>query len=543
MNGDKDKSYSEIMVLLGEVAILAILVFFSYTSGTADHTAFYLLITTVVVYSVTWSFFYFSYKRKTRNMYRMLLKLLKSIALNKEFVPPLDIPSEISEALEELETLNGLLKHADDNMREIQYIVNSIASNNKLSAMMNDILPRILSTTKSSCGAFYLANNSTGKLELRSSRGFGRGIYEEFDISMGEGLVGSAAEVPEITVIHSLPDNPVLNIKGITGDFVPAGMMFVPILSSGKLLGILVLASMNRYTQANIDICNLFKYYVAIAVVNCIAFEKAERSKNETVFQNNLIQELNKELKLKFEDKSNFIRNIVNSVKEYAIYVLDKDGKVLEWNRGAELMYGLSEQQAVGQMISMIYTDEEIGSGKVRARIDCVLKTGSFSDKGWKRKADGTMFYSDINVTALYNENGEIIGMTSVTKDITHELFMEIESSYLKKVLDISLESGNDAVLALNGQGIIESYSAESKELLGVDEPEGIDMFSLVGLNEETRNTFLANTGNHLEFSAIMLTNGKNLHFTLTAVTDKMINFKKFVVRIKNSKGGDRGNT
>ena len=104
---------------------------------------------------------------------------------------------------------------------------------------------------------------------------------------------------------------------------------------------------------------DIIKYYVGVAINNGITYERTMRLTNELKFQNKLIQNLNEELEKKAEERTFFLNNIVDSIKDYAIYAMDKNGIVLAWNKGAEIIMGYKKDEICGKSIKNIYSAEE----------------------------------------------------------------------------------------------------------------------------------------------------------------------------------------
>lgn len=428
--------------------------------------------------------------------------------------------------------LDAAYKRRQKQSRDILFITNAISSNTEISEMMKSILQCLLESTKSGWGAFYLANNASGKLELKASLGFDISLYQEFDITIGEGMLGAAARSDEVQVISNIPEDTVFATKTFLGKVVPRNIMMIPIINNGLLLGMLSLASFYSYGEEEREAADLYKRYVAIALVNCVAFERAERARSEIFFQNSLIQELNRELQLKVEDKSILLRNIINSIKDYAIYAFDVDGTVLEWNHGAEGLYGYTAAQAVGQNINMIYTDEEISTGRFQRRIDTVMQTGSYSDSGWKRKRDGAPFYAEINVFGLYNEKKQLIGMTSVTKDITPQKREQNELWYREELLKTLMESEDRAVVASGANGIIEYNDEYSKALLKKEYPVGLDLFYMFKESDALRRALVECPGSRLELVAVSAETNRECRLKIKILREEMLDFRKYIVVI-----------
>ncbi|MEO5806711.1 PAS domain S-box protein [Devosia sp.] len=114
-------------------------------------------------------------------------------------------------------------------------------------------------------------------------------------------------------------------------------------------------------------------------------------------------------------------RLLVEGVTDYALYMLDTDGKVVSWNTGAERIKGYTEAEILGQHFSIFYAKEERHGGEPQRNLDIARTAGSVEREGWRVRKDGSTFYAHIVIDALYNEQKELIGFAKVTRDITRQ--------------------------------------------------------------------------------------------------------------------------
>ena len=112
-------------------------------------------------------------------------------------------------------------------------------------------------------------------------------------------------------------------------------------------------------------------------------------------------------------------RLLVEAVQDYAIFLLAPDGRVLTWNRGAQRIKGYTADEIIGQHFSRFYTPEERDAGRPMRLLGWAAERGRFEDEGWRVRSDGTRFWADVIVTALYDENGVPYAYAKVTRDLT----------------------------------------------------------------------------------------------------------------------------
>jgi PAS domain S-box-containing protein len=116
---------------------------------------------------------------------------------------------------------------------------------------------------------------------------------------------------------------------------------------------------------------------------------------------------------------SELFRLLVDSVSDYAIFVLDPDGHVLTWNPGAQGMKGYTSEEIIGKHFSTFYPPEAVESGWPQRELALAQKEGRFADEGWRVKKDGSSFWASVIITALRDANGQLSGFAKVTQDLT----------------------------------------------------------------------------------------------------------------------------
>ena len=112
-------------------------------------------------------------------------------------------------------------------------------------------------------------------------------------------------------------------------------------------------------------------------------------------------------------------RQLVHSVKDYGIFMLDSRGYVRSWNDGAQRVSGYSADEITGQHFSLFYPAEDVAAGKPARELEIATTEGRFEEEGWRVRKDGTLFWSNVVITPLRNDKGEAIGFVKVTRDLT----------------------------------------------------------------------------------------------------------------------------
>jgi PAS domain S-box-containing protein len=123
-------------------------------------------------------------------------------------------------------------------------------------------------------------------------------------------------------------------------------------------------------------------------------------------------------------------RLLVESVRDYAIFMLDVDGIVRSWNAGAQAIKGYTAHEIIGRHFSAFYTPQDREAGKPEHGLRTAIAKGRVEDEGWRVRKDGSVFWADVVITAVRDRNGALIGFAKVTRDMTERRrFEELERS------------------------------------------------------------------------------------------------------------------
>jgi len=112
-------------------------------------------------------------------------------------------------------------------------------------------------------------------------------------------------------------------------------------------------------------------------------------------------------------------RVLVHSVKDYGIFMLDPSGRVVSWNEGARRIKGYEAEEILGQHFSTFYPPEVAASGHPDHELQIARREGRYEEEGWRVRKDGTRFWANVIITALFGEHGNLIGFAKVTRDLT----------------------------------------------------------------------------------------------------------------------------
>lgn len=379
---------------------------------------------------------------------------------------------------EEMEPLCNNILYINNKLKEIEKVDNilseilvSAATNFELEKFFDEVMSKIIEVTDSAGIVFYSVNKTTNKLEIKASAGFGKSIYSQFDISIGEGYIGQAAAKNKLRIIKDIPEDSIYVSKTFIGKIKPKNIIVIPIEDNeneNDVIGVLALTSIHEYTSGHIEILEKIKKYVAYAVINGSYFNKNQRLTNELKFQNQLIQNLNENLENKIKERTLFLNNIINSINDIAIISIDVNNKITLFNSGAEEILKISRSDAIGKNIQIIADSIENFKAKISELIKQVIVQGKIVEFYDVPRKDGSICSAQIELFSMYNEVGENNGITIVIRDTSYIKKLMDSAIVEKKLNDIMIEESTRALIVIGDNYKVETVNNNAEYILGV---------------------------------------------------------------------------
>jgi PAS domain S-box-containing protein len=168
-------------------------------------------------------------------------------------------------------------------------------------------------------------------------------------------------------------------------------------------------------------------------------------------------------------------RLLVESVTDYAIFMLDPAGRVVSWNAGAERMKGYAPDDIMGQHFSRFYTPEALARHWPEQELKLATARGRFEDEGWRVRKDGSQFWANVVITALKDERGELLGFAKITRDLTDRRLQEEGLRQSEERFRLLVENVRDyAIFMLDPEGHVMSWNAGAERMKGYRAAEAI---------------------------------------------------------------------
>jgi PAS domain S-box-containing protein len=136
-----------------------------------------------------------------------------------------------------------------------------------------------------------------------------------------------------------------------------------------------------------------------------------------------LTEQKNEQLALRQSEER--YRLLVEQVTDYAIFMMDEKGRIVSWNEGAKRIKGYDPSEVIGKYFSIFYPEEEIFNGKPAYELKEVRKNGKYEEEGWRIRKDGSKFWANVIITAVYNADKILVGFSKVTRDLTERKIAE----------------------------------------------------------------------------------------------------------------------
>lgn len=154
-------------------------------------------------------------------------------------------------------------------------------------------------------------------------------------------------------------------------------------------------------------------------------------------------------------------RKLIDSVTDYAIFVLDPTGHIVTWNPGAERMKGYHADEIIGRHFSIFYPPADLEWNKPAYELKVAAETGRFEDENWRVRKDGSRFWANVVITRLLDDEGRMVGFGKITRDLSER--REAEQRYRLLIEQVT----DYAIFSLDPGGIVRSWNTGAERIKG----------------------------------------------------------------------------
>jgi PAS domain S-box-containing protein len=163
-------------------------------------------------------------------------------------------------------------------------------------------------------------------------------------------------------------------------------------------------------------------------------------------------------------------RRLVSSVRDYAIFALDPTGHIMTWNEGAERIKGYAASEIIGKHFSVFYPSDKVAEGFPDYELRTAAAQGRFEDEGWRIRKDGSRFWASVIITALRDDDEQLIGFAKVTRDLTERRAAEEELRLSEERFRLIVQTVRDyAIFMLDPSGLIATWNAGAERINGYE--------------------------------------------------------------------------
>ena len=188
------------------------------------------------------------------------------------------------------------------------------------------------------------------------------------------------------------------------------------------------------------------------------------------------------------------VRLLIENVRDYAIILLDPEGRISTWTKAAERITGYRQEEIIGKHLSIFYPREDVEDDKPARELKVAAEEGRFEDDGWRVRKDGSRYWANVVITALRDETGRLCGYGKITRDLTERKKAEEDLRRMRDELDQRVKERTVELAKVNGvlkaelaarKQVEEAIRALSTPVLPIR--ERLLILPLIGVLDSTR--------------------------------------------------------
>ena len=161
-------------------------------------------------------------------------------------------------------------------------------------------------------------------------------------------------------------------------------------------------------------------------------------------------------------------QRMIEQTRDYALFLLDPAGRIISWNVGAERLKGYAADEIIGRHFSVFYTREALDSGWPAHELQVATVEGRFEDEGWRVRKDGSRFWANVVITALRDEEGQLLGFSKITRDLSERRLHEQALRQSEERFRLLVDAVQDyAIFMIDTEGVVTSWNAGAQRIKG----------------------------------------------------------------------------
>ena len=293
------------------------------------------------------------------------------------------------------------LEAAANQVRAVQRVTDTALTHLRLDDLLPELLGRVREAMAADTVVILLLNDEGTELAVRASHGLEEEVKLDMRIPFGRGIAGTIAARGATMVIEDVSKaeimSPVLRAAGLHT------LLGTPLVLDGRGIGVIHVGSLSprRFTLDDARLLELVADRIATAIGRSRLFEAEQRARHDA------------------ETAEGRFRLLVDGVRDYAFFMLDRAGRVESWNAGAERLAGYGGDEIVGQHVARFYPPDEARQGGPARTLERAATEGRAVEEGWRIRKDGSRFWAEVLTTAVRDADGRFVGYSVVTHDVT----------------------------------------------------------------------------------------------------------------------------
>jgi PAS domain S-box-containing protein len=178
------------------------------------------------------------------------------------------------------------------------------------------------------------------------------------------------------------------------------------------------------------------------------------------------------------------LRRMILGVKDYAILMLDPEGRIVTWNEGAERIKGYCAEEIIGRHFSAFYPAESVALDKPSLELKMATDKGRFEEEGWRVRKDGSQYWASVVITALRDENGRLSGFAKIIRDIPKPRETEQALLTAEALQRAIFNSANFSMIATDAKGVIQIFNVGAERMMGYETEDVVNKITPADISD-----------------------------------------------------------